>query len=238
MPKKFKRNADDEERLVGELVETSTVNYIKVTDSIPAFQNNTIVTDSTDTKAIKAIERLIRGSLEYRNYFQYLKNNLDMRRCTYLPNLQTGLYSMHIELHHTPFTLYDLTETVVIRHIQDHGSALEFDVASEVMELHYANVVGLIPLSPTVHELVHSESMDVNPNLVYGNWKDYAQRYRPYFSEASEEKYSKAIAFDGVDTTRIPEVLKVKYTLLQYEGIPLYKPLALEDTSSLASELL
>ena len=221
---------------VGELIVGSRANVIKIA-SIPEFHNGCRCTDPENTKIVKAFERMARNSLEYKNYFYYLKHNLDMSRCSYLPFIRTGIGDIHIELHHSPFTMFDITKAVVSRQIEDHGYADEFDVAQEVMQLHYENLVGIIPLSPTVHELVHSQAMDVHPRLTYGYWKEFIHRYRDYFTEDLELKVQELSAWEDVPTDRMPPILTVKYTMLQYEGLPLYKTLALEDHSNVESEL-
>lgn len=235
MKKNFKKK-DDESEPIGELVVGTKVNVLKISE-IPNFVNNCKCSDISDTTCIKKFEKIARNSLEYRKYFKYLKQNLDMSRCTYLPNITAGTGGLHIELHHSPFTMFDITKAVVARHIEEYGSADEFEVAEEVMMLHYENLVGLIPVSPTVHELIHSEAFDVHPGLTYGYWKEFVRRYRKYFTEDLELKLKDLEAWEDVPKNRIPEILNVKYTMLQYEGLPLYKSLAIEDKSSVVSEL-
>ena len=53
-------------------------------------------------------------------------------------------------------------------------------VAKEVMELHYKLIIGLIPLSETVHELVHNGFLFIPTTNVYGAYKDFVERYRVY----------------------------------------------------------
>ena len=233
----YKKPSEESEiEPVGELIIGTHRNVIKI-ESIPEFHNNCRCTDSENIKLIKSFERMARTSLEYKNYFYYLKHNLDMKRCSYLPLIHTGLGDIRIELHHSPFTMFDITKAVVCHQISDHGYADEFDVAQEVMQLHYENLVGIIPLSPTVHELVHSQAMDVHPNLTYGYWKEFIQRYREYFTEDLELKVRELSEWETVPTDRMPQILTVKYTMIQQEGIPLYKTLALEDHSNVTNEL-
>lgn len=236
MQKNFKKHEEDTNEPVGELIEYNNINYIHI-DEIPPFQNNTVLTDINNDKLIKKIEKEARNSLEYKNYFRYLKENLDMKRCSYLPNITSAISNLNVELHHCPYTLFDITKVVCNKLILQKGNALEFDICNEVMELHYKNMIGLIPLSPTVHELVHSGAIDVNPNITYGFWMKFIDEYKDFFTEDIQLKTKDILAFKDVPTTRIPDILKVKYTLLKYDGLPLYKTLSLEDQSTLKDEI-
>ena len=64
------------------------------------------------------------------------------------------------------------------------GEDLDIDsVAYEVMFLHYNGLVGLIPLSATVHELVHNKYLFVPLDRVYGYWEDFYNMYFEYMDE-------------------------------------------------------
>ena len=56
--------------------------------------------------------------------------------------------------------------------------------ADEVMECHYLNRVGLIPLSKTIHEMVHkSDKIFIPLHLVYGRYKEFFDVYGEYMSD-------------------------------------------------------
>jgi len=202
----------------GQVTQIGNKTIIKV-EEIPPFQNMTVLTDPNDVKGIKKIETLIRCSYEYNKYTQYLKNNLNMNMCSFFHNIKASK-TLRIELHHAPFTLFDITQSVVNRHIQDHGYAYEFDVANEVMYLHYENIVGLIPLSPTVHQLVHNFKVDVHPSQPKGEWNEFVERYSPFFSDEVRMKYEEIKSLQNSKLDEIPEILRVNYVSLNIEGIP------------------
>ena len=148
------------------LVSSNKEDFILQLQEIPLFQNYTECIDIEDIKHIKKIEqKTIRSSYEYRKYIEYLKKTMNMNRCSYLPNIISGIGNLKIEIHHSPFTLFDITTVVCNKHIMVYGSANEFKVADEVMRLHYMNHIGLIPLSPTIHEL-YSEDVDVHVDIL------------------------------------------------------------------------
>ena len=51
-------------------------------------------------------------------------------------------------------------------------------IADEVLEIHYANKVGLIPVSKTAHEIIHNSSKLLVPlNMCYGSYSDFLDEY-------------------------------------------------------------
>ena len=48
------------------------------------------------------------------------------------------------------------------------------------MELHFSNMVGLVPVSLTPHQLVHSENLFVPMSIVYGNYETFFDQYKEY----------------------------------------------------------
>ncbi|QXN70164.1 hypothetical protein INTERNEXUS_123 [Bacillus phage vB_BspM_Internexus] len=131
-------------------------------------------------KFIKRIEKIIRRSFEYKTYIGFLKNELDLTKCTFLPMVDTKeIKKVGLEFHHYPFTLFDIVSIVLDEHILVNGEKRinPFDIAEEVMELHYQNYIGLVPLTKTVHELVHSGKIYVNLNYVFGNYTKFINKY-------------------------------------------------------------
>ena len=57
-----------------------------------------------------------------------------------------------------------------------------FLVANEVMYLHYLGWVGLVPVSESVHELIHNQYIFVPTNIVRGNFRAFVDNYYDYIS--------------------------------------------------------
>ena len=117
--------------------------------------------DFNDSKSfdrfISDLERIVRNSFEYRQFIGYLRNIEGMNECAVLENVNNKAESkVRIEIHHSPFTLYDIC-VIVFRKRSALNESLNINaVAEEVMYLHYICWVGLIPLSATVHDMVHN----------------------------------------------------------------------------------
>lgn len=127
------------------------------------------------------IERIVRGSFEYQQMVRFLRDNLDMNQCSFfecVSNIDTT--SVRIEIHHEPLSLFDIVSTIVNKRTH-FGESLEAElVAKEVAYNHYAMSVGLIPLSETVHELVHNQYLFIPNDKVFGNWRYFVNCYHDY----------------------------------------------------------
>lgn len=152
---------------------------------MPYFENQEYdLLDEKDYKHyIADLERIVRNSFEYRWLIGFLKNTEGMDVCSFLYNVSSkDNTKVHIEIHHSPLTLYDICATVVKKR-QHNNEDLEINsVAEEVMWLHYAGWVGLIPLSETVHNMVHNQYIFIPTNVVRGNYQAFINSYYNYIS--------------------------------------------------------
>ena len=129
-------------------------------------------------KYISDLERSVRNSFEYRELIAYLKNTEGMDVCSFLDNVTSrDNTKVKIEIHHSPLTLYDIC-LAVFRKRQQRKEATNLEaVAQEIMYLHYIGWVGLIPLSATVHDMVHNQYLFVPTDRVRGNYKAFVDNY-------------------------------------------------------------
>lgn len=168
------------------VTDTKLAEIIKLGE-VPVFDFETYPDLDEDEKVykqyMKDIEKEIRGSFEYRQFINYLKNYMDMTQCAFLAGV-TNKESrvIKIEIHHYPFTLYDICEIVYAKRVF-YNESLEVEmVAKEVMELHYKLMVGLIPLAETVHKLVHNGKLFIPITSVLGRYDLFMDYYDPFIS--------------------------------------------------------
>lgn len=156
------------------------------------FMTDRIVSAEESVRFIKKIEALVRGSREYKTYISYLRVDLGMNRCSFLPNLDVSTDDIGLEMHHCPLTLFEIVD-IVITHRLGRGQAVtSLSVADEVMRAHFDNAVGLVPVCRSAHKLVHSGALFVHPLMVHGAWIEFL---RAYSDGVSEETVAKLIAF-------------------------------------------
>jgi len=136
-------------------------------------------------RMLKDIETVCRTSFEYRQLIAYLRNTEGMNTCSFLGNVtNVDNTKVKIEIHHSPFTLFSIVEAVTKKRLHNNESVDIFDISKEVMLLHYMGYVGLIPLSATVHEMVHNGYIFIPLNLPRGNWEKFVELYYDYISPA------------------------------------------------------
>ena len=176
-------------------------------------------------KLIKNIERLVRNSYEYKNYIKFLKDEIDMNCCSFFRNLTRD--DINIEIHHSPLTLFEITTIVFSKHCKLYGNSNIniYDISEEITKLHYENLVGLIPLSLTVHELVHRGDIFIPLTSVYGNVSKFYKDYKEYFSEEQVKLLKNHImTTKQIDKEKYrPSVLERKYTYIEIDGLSLPK---------------
>ena len=157
----------------------------------------TISNEREKTKIVKRIERIIRGSTEYKDYIAFLRENVGMDACAFFNNINKDTSkSLRIEIHHVPFTLFDITKIIVNKYMEEGLPLNELLMAEEVMKVHYSNMVGLIPLSKTLHLMVHGENAEkvvIPAYMIFGNYKKFIEEYGDYMNDEDFKKIERLI---------------------------------------------
>ena len=160
----------------------SSNNIIKI-NNVPEFETEVycLEDDKDFSKFVKDIERAVRTSFEYRNMIKYLRENMGMDKCAFLKNVSNQeTFDIKIEIHHYPFTLFDIVEIVIRKRTYYNESLTVQMIAKEVTELHYKLMVGLISLSETVHELAHNGRIFIPVDRVLGRYNLFVEFYKPF----------------------------------------------------------
>jgi hypothetical protein len=131
--------------------------------------------DKAKIRYIKNIESLVRSSIELRSLFKYLKDELKLNECSILNGVTTNNAS--IELHHYPFTLFDIVDIVSKKRRLRDEDLNPISVSEEVVKIHYKKMIGLVALSKTAHELAHSGNLLIKPEQIFGNVKLFMEEY-------------------------------------------------------------
>lgn len=142
-------------------------------------------------KYIDDIERNCRYSFEYNRWVYFLRENMNMNSCSIyqmVSNKET--FKIKIHLHHEPLTLFDICMAVYKRRA-DCKEDLSIDaICNEVMYQHYMMRVGIIPLSETVHELVHNGFGFIPTYAVFGKYWEFVDLYSEWIDEQTKDTLS------------------------------------------------
>jgi hypothetical protein len=178
--------------------------------------------DKDKSKYIKRCETIIRSSNEYRDYIAFLKEYVDMDRCAFFQNITShDSKKVKIEIHHEPFTLYDYVEVVVNKYISEGIPLNDLMIADEIMELHYNNQVGLIPLSKTIHEIIHNSTKLVIPlNMVYGEYSAFlsSPEYESYVEDLYDKLETKINATKNLTKESFDALMK-EFTYIEMKDV-------------------
>jgi len=139
-----------------------------------ALRNSGFEEEKERDRFVKCCVRMVRSSPEYRLWVEYIREVLGIHDCAITG--ETGT-QVTIEMHHHPITLYEFTRAIVCLHSASSKEFCSFDVATKVIEYHYNNEVGYIPLATTLHEKYHNGFLSLPMNLVRGDWKKSFDKY-------------------------------------------------------------
>lgn len=198
----------------------------KIQEIPPIERNIVLMSEKDKIKLIKTIERIVRSSQEYKQYISFLRKEVDMTMCSFFTNISNkDSRKVSIEIHHEPFTLFDIAQIVLEKWIAENKKINPILIAEEVMKLHYQNKVGLIPLSITVHELVHSGKLFIPLQNVYGDFISFFEEYEPYISNDLKDilqiKLKMSKELENLDMS----ILEKKYVYLEIDGMTFPQPL-------------
>ena len=204
------------------------------------MQYTPIINNEKDkSKFIKRCEKIIRSSQEYRDYINFLKEYVDMNRCAFFQNVSMeDTKRVKIEIHHEPFTLYDYVAVVVDRFLAEGLPLNDLLISDEVMELHYNNKVGLIPLSKTIHEIIHNSNKIVIPlNMVYGDYAGFlsSSEYEslPYLDDLYDKLEVKINETKNLTKESFDALFK-DFTYIEMEDVPAVEKQETKESTNVA----
>ena len=185
-------------------------------------------------KLIKRIEKIVRQSYEYKDLILFLREEMNLDRCLILSNID--IHTARIELHHDPLRLYDVVDTVLRKHETLLGAENinVFDIADEVMEIHYKEMIPLVPVTTTVHELIHADEVFIPIQLIsqggFGNWRLFVSVYKKYMSpEFQKQLRDYVYTSNKVIQEYSTPILDRRYKYIDCDGVYLPKCIKKED---------
>lgn len=193
-------------------------------DKPERLKYNMDMEEKAKIKFVKIIEKLVRSSIEYRDYISFLRDHFDMNQCAYYNNIDNkDTYRVKIEVHHSPFTLYDIAYIILNKHFAMYGNNINLSsIVYEILEIHYKGIVGLIPLNKTIHDLTHNGYLFIPISYVFGNVEQFYQEYFNYMTEQQKELYEKNCNVDN-ETQVIPDFLKKSLVYIRQDEFQIPK---------------
>ena len=92
-------------------------------------------------------------------------------------------------------------------------------IAESVMCLHYDGIVGLIPLSKTQHELIHSSKCFIPLQHIYQDYDKYYEMIEEYIEEAAHVKKKLDVKVQlSLECSKIQSDSEPEYVYLNVDG--------------------
>ena len=145
-------------------------------------------------KFVKAVEREVRASQEYKIFINWVKKTLGINFCQVCSSIFES-DNVEIELHHGPlFTLYDYVSVILNKYIDNDIPITTFAIADEVIEEHFQLRVQCVMLSKTGHEAVHNGDIFLNLKQGIGNVSEFIKKYSLYLTDDQKYRIARYIA--------------------------------------------
>jgi len=146
--------------------------------------------DKDEIKFVKAVEKMVRFSPEYRLWVDYIEETLGKNKCEFTGEVKG---ECPVDVHHHPICLFTIVKTIVDDKIRKHEQFCTFDIAREVIEMHFQNRVGYVLILSSLHEKYHNGFMQIPIEFVSGDYKYLLTNY-----EMEKEEYSRILLLCGV----------------------------------------
>jgi hypothetical protein len=135
-------------------------------------------------KFARNCETLIRRSNEYASWRNYIIEILGLNTCHITDE---HISEVSVEVHHHIPSLYAIVSAVINRKINSQQQFCSFEIAMEVIKLHFENRVGYTILIKSIHEKFHNGHLEIPINLIHGNYNYFIQNYGGYLENEDLE---------------------------------------------------
>lgn len=199
---------EENNQVIGNIETVEANGHIGIQSTDSPWALDFYFADVYDDKAVKrfiqSTERLIRTSREYKAYIELLRTNIfALNHDSIMSNITTA--DVDLEFHHYPFTLYDIIEIVMLKHVINEEKFTSFSLAKEIMELHFHHYIGLVPLTRTNHELAHSGNLFLSKKQIFGDYRLFMDMYE---SGITNDMRSKVEKMENLSEAGIPSDFK------------------------------
>ncbi len=131
-------------------------------------------------KFIRNVEKLIRGSQEYKLWTDYIKDILGVQTCFIT---HERIDQLKINIHHHIPSLFTLVKSITNKKLKIEEEFCTFDIATETIEIHFKNKVGYVALITSMHEKFHNGFLKIPIHLVKGDYKWFIREYSEYLEQ-------------------------------------------------------
>lgn len=146
---------------------------------------------------IKSVEKMVRRSPEYALWRNYIMDVLGQTTCEITNENATDC---DIEVHHHPLGLYTIVEAIVDDYVNKSREFSTFDIAKDVIELHFQNRVGYVVMISNMHQKFHRGKLQIPIEYVRGDYK-----YIPQHFSMVQDSYDKYLELANIHLSDVKE---------------------------------
>lgn len=111
----------------------------------------------------------------YTDYKSYLYD-LGLNHCQVLSSIDSTMAD--IEMHHNGMTIFDVAMIITGHLLSTNGKVCTFDVIRELKKVHRNNMVPLVMLCKSIHQLNHDNAEFFIPaSMTFGCWPELLKNY-------------------------------------------------------------
>lgn len=154
--------------------------------------------ESEYKKFIRNCEKLVRSSVEYRQWKNYIIDVLGVNTCMVT---HERIDEVTIEVHHHLPSLFVLIQTLINKKIEMTEEFSSFDIAQEAIELHFKNKIGYVTLVKTIHEKFHNGYLTVPKDIVRGDYDYFLREYSSFIDDEALEVITQRLSIDTSNCT-------------------------------------
>ncbi len=202
----------EQEKIIRSNIEEKELHCDNFPYSLP-METEDFPDEKTLNKFIHTCERLIRTSPEYRIWSNYVREVLGFYSCAITGEIHS---QTKVEIHHHPISLFTIVKGVVLQKVANQTKMTSLAISLEVLELHYTDRVGYIPLVSSLHEKFHNGFLQIPIEFTKGNFNAFIKDYSGFLEDDDLERLSSRLAIKKENAE-----LPINWSRDNYQELPL-----------------
>jgi hypothetical protein len=182
-------------------VNSNIENLELYSDSYPfrlSLRTSNFENESEYKKFVRNCEMMIRRSVEYKLWRNYIVDVLQVNECAVT---HESMEDVTIEVHHHLPSLYSLTCALVNRCIDNNTEFCTFDICQEAIELHFKNKVGYVALLKSMHEKFHNGKLTIPISFIKGDYNYFVREFSKFLDDDEIDKIQTRLATNESNCT-------------------------------------
>lgn len=152
--------------------------------------------ESEFKKFVRSCEKLVRGSLEYKYWREYIISVLGINECMIT---EESMNDCTVEIHHHIPSLFVLIKSLIGKKLTKQDEFSSFDIAMETITLHYTNKIGYAVLVKALHEKFHNGMLQIPISLIKGDYKYFIKNYSGFLDDEDMEVLNQRLSIKNED---------------------------------------